>query len=219
MRKRIKPYSKHLRPVRLYLDDVEAIYRTLSEVAEEVKIQTDEYILDEPKQLSEIKRNHLTNLEIVSSRPFISLTLEPDSCWLYVASDEPTSRGVFEEIKELAESRKARFWFAYTLPFIALLGLGTGICLSNLISLMIGFTEMSQLGVALNVVGALLTISWSLFAFHTSFNKHSIVFLTHRPNVQTFLVRNRDNIVLALISAIFGATLGGLVTFFVSKFI
>lgn len=214
MQKRAKSHGKHIQPVRLYLDDVETIYEILREVAERVRIINDEHVLDKPDQLLELKKDCLTYLEISSSEPYISVDLKPSSCWLYIANDESTSRGVFEKTKQLLERRKPLFWFIYTLPFNALLSVSAGICLGSLVLPTTGLTDMSQSVVALNVAGALVAVLWGLYNFHVKFNKHSVVFLTHRSSTQSFLKRNRDQIILALTSAI----LGGVVTFFISKF-
>lgn len=214
MQKRAKSYGKHIQPVRLYLDDVETIYETLREVAERVKITTDEYVLDNPDQLAELRKDYLTYLEISSSEPYISVDLKSSSCWLYIANNEPTSLGVFEKIRQLLIRRRPLFWFIYTLPFSVLLSISTGICLGGLVLSSTNLTNMSQLVVSLNVAGALIAFFGVLRSSYVKFNRHSVIFLAYRSSTQSFIRRNKDQITLAFISAV----LGGVVTFFISRF-
>lgn len=214
MYRRTKSHHKHIKPVRLYLDDVEEICKILHEVTESVQLITEDYLFEEPEQLAELRKDYITDLEIRSSNPFISVDLKPGKGWLYIAKDEPASRGVFEKVMQFLEERRYPLWRFTTFPSILLFSSCLGLSLAFLLVLATGILELGLPVIVVSAVGVLVFVLLILHGVEISSKKYSVVFLTHRANAQPFLKRNRDQIILALISAI----LGGLVTLFVSRF-
>jgi len=82
LKKITKAHGERIGPVKLYLDDIEAIVAVFSEVSSETKITTDEYAVESIDQLKQLKREYFNEMHISISDPYVSLSLEPDGIWL-----------------------------------------------------------------------------------------------------------------------------------------
>jgi len=213
MKKITRSYGEHLKPVKLYLDDLEKVTRILSDVTENVNLSTDEYSLDNVRQLQELKREYITELEIKIREPHVSLSLKPDNVWLYISQDDPVSRGLFEKIKKtLLECKHPRSWLIQTawMAFVAGSIVGGGIILA-----LYGIVKQNYLHFSIGVASIVLSLLWSWYDHKTELRMYSIIILKHRIDTPPFFKRNADHIVLAFISAI----LGGVITLIVTELI
>lgn len=113
MQKIIKGLGEHLKPVKLYLGDLERILDILREGSDEVKISTSEYSLDSLEELSQLRKEYLNELKIWIEKPYVSVDLKPWTARLFTAQDDPTSRGLFVAIKEVLIRRKRPFFFVW----------------------------------------------------------------------------------------------------------
>ena len=56
MHRKIKSHIKSIKPVTLYLDDLEQIVEILHQASDSVRISTEDFDLENPKELTELKR-------------------------------------------------------------------------------------------------------------------------------------------------------------------
>lgn len=77
MRKLTTHRVEFLKPVVLYLDDLEQIIEILHQVSDSVDLSTKDLALDNLKQLKELKLESLNELHISIDEPYLSLNLEP----------------------------------------------------------------------------------------------------------------------------------------------
>lgn len=61
--------------MRLYVDDIEAMHRILTDNAEEVSIETDSFDLDAPKDLEEVEEDTVQSVTMQSTSPSLTLRL------------------------------------------------------------------------------------------------------------------------------------------------
>lgn len=202
MQRKPQSYGEQLKPVRLYIDDLEQIVEVLQEVATDVEISTDEYTLTDIGQLPELKREFFTFLELATREPYISVNLKPNGIWLYIAKDDMVSRGAFEKIKRILVKRKRPF--AWLLHNSVMSGLFTGLAL-NLLGW--GFIQGSSVGRVLGIFALILGVWWSWYGHKDHFTKYSLIIPKHRIDEPNFFKRNADDVVLAIIAALVGSLL------------
>ncbi|MBI4447236.1 MAG: hypothetical protein HY645_15195 [Acidobacteria bacterium] len=214
MQKLTKSRGEHLKPVKLFLDDIERIVATLREVSSEVEITTDEYVLADLSQLSDLKHECLTTLKLLNRNPYLAVDLEPSRVWLYIAEDTPTARGLYEKVRSILVQQRRPFasaliswWF----PLMISAGMVT--------AFLIGTIQSNPLAVGLGLVlfGFALWGMW--YSHRVVTGRYSIIIPKRRRESPSFLKRNADRIILAMISAIAGGIITSLLSSLISQFI
>jgi len=210
IRKLVQSYDEHLKPARLYMDDLEKIVDILRDLSSQIEISAEGYGIDNVRQLPDLKVDCLHSLQIRSREPYLSLEFKPSSIWLYIDRDDAASRGTFEKIKRVvSERRRGMTWLVQN---SILVGLFTGASVPLMIwsksSSGINWA-MFALGVVVMILGAL----WIWYGFHDRFKRYAIIVPKYRVDSPSFFRRNADNILLAFVSAVLGA----LATFVISK--
>ena len=66
MNKLVRSHGEKLRPVKLFLDDVQKIVDILREATDKITLKTDEYELQDVKELTELGQQHINELEIIA---------------------------------------------------------------------------------------------------------------------------------------------------------
>ncbi len=197
MKKIARSKSESLPRVKLYLDGLERIVDILQKVSSEIRITTEEFKLENIGQLVDLKVDYLTQLKIESWNPYLSLELAPFQIWLYISDDEPTLRGAYEMIKAVLLQSKPIFprWL-YT-PYVPAIFIGAfTILLLRLLPL------GDVLGGALAALGLLGAVLWSVYGYVYATTKHSVIIPRYRVDAPSFLTRNSDRIIIAILSAV-----------------
>lgn len=203
MRKRVRYLSEEFEPVTLFLDDVEKIVDAILEVSPEVELVTENYVLTNVNQLSQLREPYLKELEIRSSNPYLVLALRRSSAELRGNEDSPACRGTFEKIRSLVLSRRrvlARLafgWFYWLVAGIASLAI--------LLGLVIAFWKSSWIAGAAVLAGIATYCTWVWWQYHVTVNEHSLIVLCRSSEHQSFWQRNRDSILVGVLIAVFGA--------------
>ncbi len=200
MEKIIRPLSENLKPATLYLDDIENIIDTLRTVSSEVIISTREYLLKDLQELRELKKEQLTHLEIEIHEPYVSISFEPHRIWLYIAKDEPISRGLFEKVKEIVSRRERKIARITHSSWLSGILIGTFFPLLSL-----GIDKASYWIIFTSIVLFIIAILISWYGFQDRFNKYSVIVLKNKNELPSFWKRNSDKIVLMILSAIIGS--------------
>lgn len=199
MKKIAQSLGEHFRPVKLYLDDIEKIIETLSQVSSKVSISTEDYALDDAQQLASLKQEQITYLHISLHEPYISLELKPSNIWLFAAEDEPISRGLFEKIKQILLKRERKF--ARIVHNGSLMGLLIG---ASLVLLVWGIAVSNILIIFVSIAWLILSVAFTWYGYQDQFKKYSIIIPKYEINAPSFWKRNSDKILLMILSAIFG---------------
>lgn len=207
MKKVAQAYSEYLKPARVYLDDLEEIVGILRETCDEVIIQAGDCLLDDLNELGQLRKEVLHDLKISGSQPDVSVDMRHSQIWLYISEDTPKSRGLFEKIKEILVRCKRPF--AGLLQNTFLMGTALAFTFCGIICAIV--VKSCFLIVCFAFLFS-LSILWNVYGFQERSNRYTIVVLKHRIDNPNFLGRNRDKIILMIISAFLGA----LVTYFLT---
>ncbi len=208
MQKLTKSHGEHLRPVTLYLEDLEHIVDVLSEVSDKVSISTGDYALEDLKQLTELKRESINELSLSIKEPYVSLDLMPNSIWLYISKDDAVSRGAFEKIKQvLLQSRRPFTGLLHESSFTGLLSA------VGFYPLIYGIVRGNWLFITVGIALIAMGIIWFWYGFQDKFKRFSVIIPRYKSQAPSFFKRNSDAILLSIISAI----AGGLITLAIVK--
>ena len=205
MKKVTQSHGENTKPVKLYLDDLEEIIEILKGACDEIEIQCGDMMLDSLDELLILKKEVLHDLKICGRKPYISADMSPRGIWLFISEDTAESRGLFEKVKTiLLRCRRPFTWFLHN-SFL------TGIAWPlTLLGAVYGFKVQSKFMIALFGILFVLSIFWAIYGFQDWSRRYTVVIPKHRIESPGFAKRNRDKILLAVISALIGA----MVTYF-----
>jgi len=195
MKKLNKPLSKEFSPVKIYLDDLESIEELFPKRKRDYKIETEKFEFSNVGELNQKLQNEvITNLKIYSSDPYINVEFHKMWARLYVGSNDNTVAGVFYKLEQIISSCTRRPSFLYS-HYTLLIGYFL-------------FTVIKVLskGSTYQIVSFLNYgfLIWALWVIYIRLSKHSEIILSKRHDFQSFLIRNKDQIVVGGISAILG---------------
>jgi len=211
--KRIRQsHGEELKPVALYLDDLERIIEIFKEASDDVRILTSEYELDSIDEFRNLHEETLNYLKISISEPFVSLELKPNGIWLFISEDELISRGVFEKIKQLLHSRRRKLSWLTANPYLAGAAVGSS-AFPFFKAIDSQNVYWAVLGCSLLMIGAI----WTWWSFAGTLKKYSIVRLRRRAESPSFWKRKKDDIVLVIISAVVGALITLAITWAITE--
>jgi hypothetical protein len=194
-----------LKPVRLYLEDVEALHAVLEEVSDgPPKIETAEYELATPAELQQLRVDTLYELTMRSvpsvgmspDSPYVSAAFERNGASLYAAADDVLSRGAVDRMREIVAPRQRRF--VQVTASSAVIGAAAGISFSGAF---FAAAYAVWWGLALALGGLAFSILWWRWMERPSFREYSQILPRYRREAPSFVKRNRDALVLVAVSA------------------
>lgn len=213
LKKVAKPISIKIPPIRLFLEDVEAIEEVYKEYCKEYKITTDEYELDCTEDLRKIEKDKLGELCFESSEPHIVVDFHPSRASIYSSDSSVISTGVVSKIRAILAKRTtplryfAKFWLVIVMTGAVALSLPLfGKILPNI--------EMFPI-MAFSVLGIL--ICWIVWAAMFEDKYYSLIYLKTRSSQKNFFLRNKDQVLLSIFSAFLGAAMSFLVLWAMGK--
>jgi hypothetical protein len=193
-----RPILRNYLPLKLFLDDLETMERILVDSSSAVSFEAEGFRFSSMGELaSKVKRVRLEALHIRANSPYVSIELTRLWAKLYVDSSQDKSAGIFYKLDQVLSNRcRSLKWLysytcAWTLNGVALL--------SNFIP-----RYDRRLSVALTSV---LSI-WVVWVAFIRVRRHSTIILKHEKERGSFIDRNRDNLAVAVISAVLGALVG-----------
>lgn len=200
MEKIKKYYSKPYPMLRLFKQDIEQLLKVFQENCKKVEICAEGYKLDDICEMDKIKKEGIVNFSISGMDPHLSLDLSEHSARLYLSDeDDITLRGLESKIDLILSPRKRRvlsffgsFWMILLLP--AMLGLAIA---------SFPFREYKVQGATLIIFIILLYV----LSFKMPFKKYSLIYWADTSLAHGFFRKNKENILIAIISAFFGAVI------------
>jgi hypothetical protein len=198
--------------VRVYLDDIQEIFSILKEIADDVRIQADDFVATEPQDLLDWSSDTINELTIVATQPSVTVILSGKTATLEATDADTMTLGAVKRIEERMGQRrrplKRLLWNTDQPP--ALVGLAIGLGLAAFVISIVALADSSptEVGVAL-VVGiwaaALLTIALSVIM---TARRQAIVIPRAQKEAPPFWERNQDQIAINAIFTVIGAGLG-----------
>lgn len=203
--KRIKGIlSKNYKCPKLYLEDIEKIFEILNEAEiKNINLRADGYSYNNLEELEE-KKKKVRDLYIETDQPHIKIEFLRDSAQFYIFSDDLKSRGIFSSVNEIISRRERKLlWIltAYDLFIIIL------------ISIILTFTRFFKedphyiiKNILIISLGAILL--WTPISILVHWKYFSIIDLIRKDKISNFFIRNKDNIIISIISTITGTIIG-----------
>ena len=203
MKKVAQSHSEYLASAALYLDDVREIVEILEGTAEGVTVEAESYVLERWQELPELRKERIRDLMISSRNPYVSLSLSESSIVLRIRENEPTSRGLFEQIKAVVVRRRhllARL-FPKSLFLWWIVSFVMAYCFLSAV-----MAKRGDLAALMGLLG-LLFAGWIAYAGHHDLKCFGTVVLKERIEAPGFFKRNRDKIALTVGGLLVGAIL------------
>lgn len=194
MEKITKSYSEKLKPVVLYLDDIQKIVDVFKEASENIEIVSSNYKFNDVDELKELKKEYINELKIHVNSPYISFDIRKSYVELYSSSSGVTEMGVIQGVKAYIKSSNNHFSIFYSLIY-PLIFFYTGLVLYILYDTGFYF----NISISLMTIGAILYF----INYYNRFYRKSFIYLCDRIDRPNFFKRNKDDLILALISALF----------------
>lgn len=213
MEKLKKHICKEYLPVKIYVDDLEKIVAVLDDNSIKYSLETDNYKYDSLTELINATADRKTkNLKIQTSNPY--MTIEFHKMWakIYVSVDDMLTTGLFHKIDEIINQSRRLIPFFYSYSFVWLVN----------ILLPIESALLNRDGKLfpeyIDTTLYILWVFWLARATYIRLVKHSSIQLIKKEHVSSFLQRKRDDLILALLSALVGAILGIIGTILTTKY-
>lgn len=202
MERRTKSLAENVTPVKLYLDDVDAIVQAMQAAGEgEVTVTTVDHVLRSVEELERYGEGVLRDVEIQRFNPYVSVHLRGAGAWIYTATDEPVSTGVYYKILALVARRRRRVGWLTGSSWAWVVG---GV-LINVGAPLIYATDSSPLiafGAVLLILG-LVTLIASL----VSVSRGAVLVPARKRDAPSFFQRNTDRLIIGITGAVVGAVI------------
>ncbi|MCL4199473.1 MAG: hypothetical protein KJZ69_18420 [Phycisphaerales bacterium] len=195
------PISKHLPALRLYLDDVQAIFACLEQnCGGRVSITTCNHEIGSPEELQHLAAEYTNDLSIECTEPYLTLELKAHDGRLYVGGSDVQCAGICAKVESLLAHCPKCYpvlhpWLAQAIIF--------GVVVLAPAWLWGRVVQVSELwSWAFTLVA--LWIAFSI-EFEWRFKHYNTVVFARRKDRPGWLRRNRDQLALAVVSAIAGS--------------
>jgi hypothetical protein len=197
MKKLVGSYSISLPPLKLFVDDIDEIIHIISEISENIQIRSENYELDNASDLLNLDVDTINHLEVESNNPYISAEFSRSGARLYISTDDASSRGILEKIRQICFKRRRRFasfvvkiWPSYVFVFIGVI--------------LMGISEINRVYFPLGLLAFLVYIFLAIANYIVDLRRYSIIVISKSTEHPNFLMRNSDEIIIGVGSAIIG---------------
>jgi len=205
--------TKHLsinyKPCILYLDDLQTIYNILHEVSPNIIVSSKEYEFENIDDISKLENKTIHYLIMQINEPHIKLEFANSSISFYASKDDFYTRGIASKIKEVFAKRERPLMWLFN-PKVTGGIIGTSIALYFLKKEILPLRYIPLI----ELVSYLLFVFGLLFGWYSmkiDFNRYATIHLENFKSKISFWQKNKDAILLAILSAIFGAILSRLI--------
>lgn len=203
MKKIIQNYSVSLKPIELTFSDIEKICNIFSEENILYRLKTETIEFENFQELQNHSEDIISNLEIYSSEPYISIELKKHTpARLYIAEDRPLSRGILEKIKGILSAKQIK---AYTVVsvFEKTLRMLFYISLLVLFSLFIfNIFKLKTLLAMFLLITSFYVVLGFFSASYTTYIESCYSKIYLHKKKESFWKRKKDEIIIVIISAL-----------------
>ncbi len=195
--------SKEYGPLVIWANDLFELFSELKD-CKDLEFVVDDVRYDSIEEfIQESRGRKPAEVKIKVRDPYLTIDLYPRWAKLYVSSSQLVASGLFLKIDAILSrcERKPRFFFTWSWPVVS------SWVIPNLFYLapLKPFTYLQVWAFA-------LTFAWMLFVGYIHLRKFSTVHPARQEDRPSFIKRNTDGIVIAVISAILGAVGGAVAT-------
>lgn len=180
-------------PVRLYMDDVEAIHSHVEELSDDVKIKAPGFEFETPADLADHPSQPLRELELYCWSPYFRVAFHEFGVSMSF-EDTPLPIGISVKIKDILNDRRRPFASISLTGWFALLNVMLGIAI---------VTNLVRGGRLAWVVAipVIMLSCWNLFSFFIVFRGRgfNLIYTSYLKDRPGFLTRNRDALIVGAI--------------------
>ena len=213
----IDNYSIFLKPLKIEFNDIKKIFEVLSEVSKDYEIKTNETQFDNLEELTTISDDVIYDLNLISHSPFVSVQFKKNgSTHLYIEKNTLELRGALEKINNILKPKQVKLYnccaklakvlkviFCITaIPILFLLNSKT----PNKITIISVFIYF---GLLISFV-----IFWASYGTYVE-NRYNRIYLHGKKD--TFWKRNKDSIIVGIITTIVSGIVSFIAGYFVGK--
>lgn len=190
---------------KLYIEDLKEILDIIGNNCEKVEFRTGEYEEVLPSELDDLVKNmnkkRFDDIYIKANHPYVSVDIRSYGVSAYISEDSLTQHGLISKIRNIIDRRKKKCFgvVANTLCYLPMVGFGSAL-------------SQGEWGLAGIFIALSLLMIWPLVKYQM---EQKVVVLTSSiSETESFLVRRKDELFVALIAALLGA----LVSFLLVKY-
>jgi hypothetical protein len=191
-------------PIILYIDDVKRIFEIISDVSEHFSVIADGYVLDDKSEIDMLDSKEIHELIITSNEINVSIEMKNYQTVIWGNEKDTKSWGTILVLKDLLEKCQRKIWKIRKTFYPSYLILYSFVSLSMSLVKDIGKWRIYVLipGVIIYVIVAILFI----MDITVRAKKYSTIRL-YKRGMNSFFIRQKDQILLSIISGIIGALL------------
>lgn len=202
--------SELLPPVRLFKEDVKDLHAAFSAATDKVSVSDTVYVYDDLEEVFTKAPSELKAFRIMSEAPAVALDIERGrSPHLYARRDDPVSAGVFYRVRQVAFTRRRRFraWLTSSsaVPLILLVVMFLGAAAAIAVAAV--FKDTPQVAIPALVAGISVCALYGVLGWIATDRRVSLIYLVHRNARPSWIRRNRDMLIVGLLSAAGGAVI------------
>jgi hypothetical protein len=218
MRKCERAWTKKYRPLKLFKDDIEEIIKIITTestktsnsqkktTGHDIDISIDGFQLDNPEELNDVKKDRIKELNITAALCSLQLYFGYSSAKIYIGNEDDTRlMGIANRIDKVLQGRQRLFGFICS-NFSGWLSLSvmTGLC----VFLLLAAITMPSLPIYISFVG-LLVINIVAYAYYVYLSTHfTTIRMFYSYEKASFFERNKDAILVNLMTGVVGLLLG-----------
>jgi len=198
-------------PLKIYLGELEEIEKLLTQDGAVIEILTTEYKYTSIQELTDdLSKKHLQTVKSLriktntNFKTYVNLEMYESVASLYVSPTDRGGAGIFYKLDDILRRCRIplhKFYnhkFRYLLAIVGIIvGYGSFLLSQNLLPYVFIIWSAS--------VGTLIWFAWSGYIVS---KRHSIIALVHKHSEKNFWQRNKDALLVSIISAIIGFILG-----------
>lgn len=204
MKKKDNSFNQSFLPVKINMDDIIQILEIFESNCENVKIDIDDYIVNDKNELYTIPKDVIKKLEIQTSNPYFHLEFDKSLIRFYMAESSMKNRGVFDAIRDIIKNNKVKSWNLLRLQIFPILLMSLSIYISfGLIKI-----NNNNIKYIITIVGLLVSFIWIKFYQNIRYDNYSRIYIKNNKSNSNIFVRKRDDIIIAIISGIIGLVTG-----------
>lgn len=190
---------------KLYIEDLKEILDIIGNNCENVEFRTGEYEEVLPSELDDLvktmNKKRFDDIYIKAHQPYVSVNIRGYGVSAYISEGSLAQHGIISKIRSIIDKRKKKYFgvVANTLGYLPMVGFG-------------GALSQGEWGLAGIFIALSLLMIWPLVKYQM---EQKVVVLTSSiSETESFLVRRKDELFVALIAALLGA----LVSFLLVKY-
>lgn len=185
-------------PTTLYVDDRGRVIDLFAETCNRIEIKAGEYKISDKSELAELATKfpsgRFLDIQVQGYEPYVSVDFRPYGIRAYISEDTLIQRAVVAGVREIiSEGKKIKADFGFNILFYLGITAGTW-----------------QMAMKEYVIGLLLvgfSFSTIPLAIRSALRNNVIVHSKGRGEIKSFFERKRDDMALAIVSAILGAVI------------